>query len=48
MAEFDYNTRRAITDRRKEELNRRIERITGRDRELAREVADRDGGEKTA
>ena len=48
MAEFDYNIRRAITDRRKEELNRRIERITGQDRELAREVADRNGGEKTA
>ncbi len=48
MAEFDYNTRRAITDRRKGELNRRIERITGQDRELAREVADRNGGEKTA
>ncbi len=48
MAEFDYNTRRAVTDRRKEELNRRIERITGWDRQLAREVADQNGGEKTA
>ena len=29
MAEFDYNTRMAITNRRKEELYRRVERITG-------------------
>lgn len=48
MAEFDYNTRMAITNRRKEELNRRIERIAGQDRQLAREVAEQNGGEKTA
>lgn len=47
MAEFDYNTRRVISDRRKEELNRRIEKFAGRDRELAREVAEKNGGEKT-
>ena len=48
MAEFDYNTRMAITNRRKEELYRRVERITGQDRQLAKEVADRNVGEKTA
>lgn len=47
MAEFDYNTRRVISDRRKAELNRRIEKFAGRDRELAREVAEKNGGEKT-
>lgn len=41
MAEFDYNTRRVISDRRKAELNRRIEKFAGRDRELAREVAEK-------
>lgn len=48
METFDYNTRRAVTDRRKEELNRRIRKISGQDRELALELAGQSGsnGEK--
>lgn len=46
MAEFDYNTRQAISDRRKEELNRRIGKITGQDRELAQELAGQTGSGK--
>ena len=39
MAEFDTNTRQAVTKRRKEELNRRIAKISGQDKELAEELA---------
>lgn len=35
MAEFDYRSRKVITEQRKTELKRRIEKLWGKDRELA-------------
>lgn len=48
MEGFDYNTRRVITNRRKEELNQRIQKVSVQDRELALELAGQNGanGEK--
>lgn len=44
MAGFDYNTRRAITKKREEELEKRIQksRVSGNDRELAAEIRGRE------
>lgn len=39
MAEYDYNTRREISNRRKQELEKRIGKLSGQDRELAEELA---------
>lgn len=44
MAEFDNNTRREITDRLKEELNRRMRKLSGADRELAQELVSQSYG----
>jgi len=48
MAEFDYNTRRAISNRLKGELERRIQKLSGHDKELAKELVEqgRYGGEQ--
>lgn len=44
MAEFDYNTRRAITKKREEELDKRIQKsgVSGHDKELAAEIRGRE------
>jgi len=48
VAEFDYNTRREISKRRKEELEQRIRKLSGHDKELAKEIVEngRNGGEQ--
>lgn len=48
MGEFDRNTRRVIADGRKKELERRIQKLSGNDRELALELVGQYGanGEK--
>ncbi len=46
MADFDYNTRSAITKRRQEELERRMRALSGEDRKLAQEIQSRSGGEQ--
>ncbi len=43
MKVFDYNTRRVITNRRKEELDRRIQKLSGQDKELAQELIGQSG-----
>lgn len=49
MVGFDYNTRRAVTLKRIQELEKRIEKLSGHDKELALEVAGRlkDGKNRT-
>lgn len=39
MAEYDYNTRSAITKKRREQLEQRIRKLPGHDKELAEEIA---------
>ena len=39
MAEFNYMTRKVISDRLRESLERRIDRLSGHDKELAWEIA---------
>lgn len=48
MAEFDYNTRREISKKQRAELDRRIEKLSGHDREIAKEIVEqgRNGGEQ--
>ena len=41
MKAFDYNTRREITNRRKAELEQRIRKLSGNDKELALELLER-------
>lgn len=43
MKVFDYNTRREITNRRKAELERRIQKLSGNDKELAQELLGQPG-----
>lgn len=40
---FDYNTRREITNRRKAELEQRIRKLSGNDRELVLELLEQPG-----
>lgn len=42
MADFDYNTRREITRKRQAALDKRIEKLSGNDKELAKEVKGRE------
>ena len=44
MKAFDYNTRAKITNRRREELNQRISKLSGNDKELAKELTGQSGG----
>lgn len=44
MKAFDYNTRRVITNRRKEELDQRISKLSGHDKELAKELTGQSNG----
>lgn len=48
MAEFDYNTRREISKKLRAELEKRIEKLSGPDKELAKEIVEqgRNGGEQ--
>lgn len=43
MKAFDYNTRREITNRRKAELEQRIRKLSGNDKELALELLEQPG-----
>ena len=40
MAEFDYQRRKMITEQRKAELKLRVEKLSGKDRELADKLLD--------
>lgn len=40
MAEFDQNTRKEITERRRRELEQRMNKLSGQDLQLAKEVSD--------
>ena len=44
MAEFDYGTRREISQKRKEELDQRIKKLSGQDKELAMELTEHTAG----
>ena len=42
MADFDYNSRKVITNRRTESLNERLKKVSAEDKALAKEIAEND------